>query len=71
MPVIPAFEGLRQKDHELEARLGYIANLCLKESKSKQANRNPRTQKQKVSNGYSGTSFHTCYNGYCKNYISL
>jgi hypothetical protein len=29
-PVIPAFERLRQKNHELEANLSCIARPCLK-----------------------------------------
>jgi hypothetical protein len=35
MPVIPALGRLRQEDCEFQARLGYIANFCLKEWKER------------------------------------
>jgi hypothetical protein len=33
MPVIPALERLRQKDHEFKARLDYTVRPCLKKPK--------------------------------------
>jgi hypothetical protein len=33
MPVIPALRMHRQEESKLQARLGYIARLCLKKNK--------------------------------------
>jgi hypothetical protein len=35
MPIIPALVGLRQKDHELEANLGYKVKPCFKKNQNK------------------------------------
>jgi hypothetical protein len=32
MPVIPALEKMRQEDHDFQARPGYIARPCLKQT---------------------------------------
>jgi hypothetical protein len=41
VPVTPALRRLRQKDHEFEVSLGYIARSCLE----KQTNKNKQTNK--------------------------
>jgi hypothetical protein len=32
---IPAFQRLRQEEHEFQASLGYVVKLCLKKTKKK------------------------------------
>jgi hypothetical protein len=36
-PIIPALRQLRQKDHKLEAKLGYIARLSLKNQNNRKS----------------------------------
>lgn len=45
-PIVPIFKGLRQKDHELEASLGYIENPCLKMKKKEKKDPNQTTKIQ-------------------------
>jgi hypothetical protein len=35
MPVIPALRGLRQEDHKVKTRVGYIAEILSKKEKRK------------------------------------
>jgi hypothetical protein len=37
-PVIPRLMGLRQEDHEFEARLSYIVTPCLRKAKRSSTN---------------------------------
>jgi hypothetical protein len=45
MPVIPALRRLKQKGHELETSLGYLARPCLK-TKEKEREKEKRKRKR-------------------------